>query len=63
MKTSKLLCIILHNEGEIEFNSISRYVKILVQKGYIETNGTKIKLTDKGKKYHFLYSSIFNHNI
>lgn len=43
--------MILANEGEIEFNSISKYVKILVQKGFVETNGTLLKLTEKGKQY------------
>lgn len=51
MKTSKLICMILQNEGKIELNSITRYIKILVQEGYIYVDGTKISLTKKGEAY------------
>lgn len=51
MKTSKLICMILDNEGKIELNSISKYVKILVDKEFIAVDGTKISLTQKGKIY------------
>lgn len=51
MRTSKLLCAILMNEGEIEVSQITNYVKQLVQLGYLETNVTKVKLSDKGRKY------------
>lgn len=51
MKTSKLLCMILDNEEEIESNNLLFFLKELIKLGYIETNGTKIKLTDKGVYY------------
>ena len=51
MKTSKLICMILDNEGEIESNNLLFFIKELTKLGYIEVNGTKIKLTDRGQYY------------
>ena len=51
MKTSKLLCMILDNEGEIESSNLLFFLKELTKLGYVEVNGTKIKLTDRGKCY------------
>ena len=51
MKTSKLICMILDNEGEIESSNLLFFIKELTKLGYIEVNGTKIKLTDRGKCY------------
>ena len=48
MKTSKLLCMILDNEGEIESSNLLFFLKELTKLGYIEVNGTRMKLTDKG---------------
>ena len=43
--------MILDNEEEIESNNLLFFLKELIKLGYIETNGTKIKLTDKGVYY------------
>ena len=51
MKTSKLICMILDNEGEIESSNLLFFLKELTKLGYVEVNGTKIKLTDRGKCY------------
>lgn len=51
MKTSKLICLIFHNEGTIESNKITSYIGRLVELGYLQTIGTKITLTNKGAKY------------
>ena len=51
MKTSKLLCMILDNEGEIESSNLLFFLKELTKLGYVEVNGTKIKLTYRGKCY------------
>lgn len=51
MKTSKLLCMIIHNEGNIETGTINFYLKELVKKGFIEVSGTSLKLTNKGMRY------------
>ena len=51
MKTSKLICMILDNEGEIESSNLLFFIKELTKLGYIEVNGTKIKLTDRGEYY------------
>ena len=51
MKTSKLICMILDNEGEIESSNLLFFIKELTKLGYIEVNGTRMKLTDKGVYY------------
>lgn len=51
IKTSKLLCMIVNNESEIETSKINYYLKELVKIGYLEVHGTKIRLTQQGKQY------------
>lgn len=51
IKTSKLLCMIIDNEVEVESSKINYYLKELVKAGYIKVNGTTMKLTKKGKDY------------
>jgi predicted transcriptional regulator len=52
LKTSKLLCLILLNEGDIELSTLSLYMKELVKKGYAEVvNGTELRITKKGMDY------------
>ncbi|MBC8588077.1 hypothetical protein [Paratissierella segnis] len=48
-KTSHCLLMILKIEEEIETSRILNYYKELVKLGYVEINGTKLKLTEKGK--------------
>ena len=43
--------MILDNEGEIESSNLLFFLKELTKLGYVEVNGTKIKLTDRGKCY------------
>ena len=43
--------MILDNEGEIESSDLLFFIKELTKLGYIEVNGTKIKLTDRGEYY------------
>lgn len=51
IKTSKLLCMIIDNEVEIESSKINYYLKELVKAGYIEVNRTTMRLSKKGKDY------------
>ena len=43
--------MILDNEGEIESKNLLLFLKELTKLGYIEVNGTSVKLTDKGVYY------------
>lgn len=43
--------MILDNEGEIESSNLLFFLKELTKLGYIEVNGTRMKLTDKGAYY------------
>lgn len=43
--------MILDNEGEIESSNLLFFLKELTKLGYIEVNGTRMKLTDKGVYY------------
>ncbi len=56
MKTSKLICMIFQNEGSIESNQITFYIKRLVELGYLQIAGTKIALTDRGRNYICTYT-------
>lgn len=51
IKTSKLLCMIIDNEVEVESSKINYYLKELVKAGYIEVNRTTMRLSKKGKDY------------
>ena len=43
--------MLLHNEEAIESSDLLFFIKELTKLGYIEVNGTKIKLTDRGQYY------------
>lgn len=51
IKTSKLICMIIDNEVEVESSKINYYLKELVKAGYIEVNRTTMRLSKKGKDY------------
>ncbi len=48
--------MIFQNEGSIESNQITFYIKRLVELGYLQIAGTKIALTDRGRNYICTYT-------
>ena len=53
LKTSKLICKIFQNEGEMDLSKLNNYIKQLLELEFLEIGEDKLslKLTEKGQKY------------